>query len=140
MTDPIQFFKTTPDATIPSRATSGSAGFDLHSTISFTLRPGARCKFPIGIKCAIPPGWTGLIFPRSGWSANFGLNKLAGVVDSDYREEVHAVLLNSGEEDIEIRRGDRIAQMVVVPFLGNAIEVDELDETDRTGGFGSTGR
>ena len=143
---PIRFKRVHKDAKIPTRATDGSAGFDLYSTKTFVLKPGVRHMFPIGIQCAIPPGWAGHIFPRSGWAVNHGLDKLAGLIDPDYRGEIHAVLINSGDEDIEIKTGDRIAQMTVVPFLADAIEVDDFDEpdnstvTERTGGFGSTWR
>lgn len=125
----------------PTRATDGAAGFDLYSTKSFELRPGVRHAFPIGVRCAIPDGWCGMIYPRSGWAVKHGLDKLAGLIDSDYRGEIHAVLYNSGDETIEVKQGDRIAQMVVVPIMTDCVVVDDLDETERgEGGFGSTGR
>lgn len=137
----ILFRRTCHDAQTPTRSSAGAAGFDLFSTKSFSLNPGVRHAFPIGIQAAIPEGWVGLIYPRSGMSIKQGLNKLAGVVDSDYRGEIHAVLLNSGDEQIEIRMGDRIAQLVVVPYMGDSKEVTDLDETERgESGFGSTGR
>lgn len=125
----------------PTRGTDQSAGFDLYSTKSFDLRPGVRHAFPIGVCCAIPEGWCGMIYPRSGWAVKHGLDKLAGLIDSDYRGEIHAVLYNSGDEVIEVRQGDRIAQMVVVQYMGDSVVVDCLDDTERgAGGFGSTGR
>lgn len=128
-------------AMTPTRATDGAAGFDLYSTKSFELRPNVRHAFPIGVRCAIPAGWCGMIYPRSGWAVKHGLDKLAGLIDSDYRGEIHAVLYNSGDETIEVKQGDRIAQLVVVPFLSASVIVDDLDETERgDGGFGSTGR
>lgn len=82
-----------------------------------------------------------MIYPRSGWAVNYGLHKLAGLIDSDYRGEIGAVLYNAGDEPIEVKQGDRIAQMVVVPFMGESEIVQCLDETGRgEGGFGSTGR
>lgn len=136
----IRFQLCHPEAQAPTRATDGSAGFDLYSTKSFDLAPGVRHAFPIGVKAAIPPGWCGTIWPRSGWAVNQGLDKLAGLIDSDYRGEIHAVLYNTGDKVIEIRTGDRIAQMVVVPFMGDSEVVDDIDDTDRgSGGFGSTG-
>ena len=82
-----------------------------------------------------------MIYPRSGWAVKQGLDKLAGLIDSDYRGEIHAVLYNSGDEVIEVRQGDRIAQMVVVPYMSESMLVDVLDDTERgDGGFGSTGR
>lgn len=82
-----------------------------------------------------------MIYPRSGWAVKQGLDKLAGLIDSDYRGEIHAVLYNSGDKTIEVRQGDRIAQMVVVPYMSESTLVDVLDDTERgDGGFGSTGR
>ncbi len=137
----IQFQLCHELAKAPQRATDGSAGFDLYSTKSFTLQPGVRHSYPIGVKCAIPEGWCGMIYPRSGWAVNYGLHKLAGLIDSDYRGEIGAVLYNAGDDPIEVKAGDRIAQMVVVPYMGESIVVDELATTDRgAGGFGSTGK
>lgn len=84
----------------------------------------------------------GMVRPRSGLAVREGLHVMAGVVDSDYRGEVHALLLNTGEKDIEIEHGDRIAQMVVtIHYAGEMIEVDELTNAARgEGGFGSTGK
>ena len=137
----IQFQLMNQDAKQPTRGTDEAAGFDLYSTQSFDLRPGVRHAFPIGVRCAIPDGWCGMIYPRSGWAVKQGLDKLAGLIDSDYRGEIHAVLYNSGDKTIEVRQGDRIAQMVVVPYMAESELVDVLDDTERgAGGFGSTGR
>jgi len=137
----IKFKLNDPAAIMPTRGTDSSAGFDLYSTKSFDLRPNVRHSYPIGVSCAIPDGWCGMIYPRSGLAVKQGLDKLAGLIDSDYRGDIHAVLYNSGDEVIEIKAGDRIAQMVVVPYMGDAVLVDDLDDTDRgDGGFGSTGR
>lgn len=137
----IKFKLNDPAAIMPTRGTEHSAGFDLYSTKSFDLRPNVRHSYPIGVSCAIPDGWCGMIYPRSGLAVKQGLDKLAGLIDSDYRGDIHAVLYNSGDEVIEIKAGDRIAQMVVVPYMGDAVLVDDLDDTDRgDGGFGSTGR
>ena len=98
---------------------------------------------PTGIAVAIPHGYAGLVAPRSGLAARHGISVVngPGVVDSGYRGEIGAILINHGSEEIRIRRGDRIAQLVVVAVPQISLEeVDDLAETDRgSGGFGSTG-
>jgi dUTP pyrophosphatase len=108
------------------------------------LRPGARDMVPTGLTWAIPQGFEVQIRPRSGLAAKAGVTCLntPGTIDSDYRGEVKVILINLGAEDFVIRRGDRIAQMVVAPVTQAAwSEADSLDETARgAGGFGSTGQ
>lgn len=125
----------------PQRETDGSAGYDLRSAIgAITILPGERRVVETGFAWEIPAGMVGMIRPRSGLAVREGLHVLAGVIDSDYRGEVKVLLVNLGDEAITITTGDRIAQMVVTLFHGNElIEVDELDDIDRGGGFGSTG-
>jgi dUTP pyrophosphatase len=127
----------------PSRAHASDAGVDLRSTVDVVVPPGQRRVVPTGVAVAIPVGWAGLVCPRSGLAAKEGvtITNAPGVVDSDYRGEV-MVILQATDREVTVRRGDRIAQMVVVPCLLGAWEhVDELDDTERgAGGHGSTGR
>lgn len=127
-------------ATAPTRATDGSAGFDLYSTDNYTIWPGAHVKIATGVAMSIPKDCAGFIWPRSGLATKHGFDLLAGLVDSDYRGELHVCGINHGDRAIEVKRGDRIAQIVVSPIVTLARMVDELDDTDRgSGGFGSTG-
>lgn len=126
----------------PKRETEGSAGYDLRSDIGLCIiQPGARGLVGTGFAWEIPTGMVGQVRPRSGLAVREGLHVMAGVIDSDYRGEVKVLLVNMGDKPIEIKHGDRIAQMMVTPFHGiELIEVDELDDAERgTGGFGSTG-
>ena len=108
------------------------------------LKPGARLLAPTGLAMAIPQGYEVQVRPRSGLAAKAGVTCLntPGTIDSDYRGEVKVILINLGEEDFVIRRGERIAQMIVAPVVQAAwLETDSLDQTPRgAGGFGSTGR
>jgi len=107
------------------------------------ILPGRRVLVPTGLVMEIPAGYEGQIRPRSGLALKHGVTCLntPGTIDSDYRGEVKVILINLGAEDFTIRRGDRIAQMVVAPVAqAGWVEVDDLDETTRgAGGFGSTG-
>jgi len=135
-----QFKKLHDDAVIPTRATEGSAGFDMYAINTFSILSGAQVKIPTGIACAIPENNAGFIWPRSSLAVKHGVNKHAGLVDSDYRGEIHVCLINHGKDIIDIRKGDRIAQMVIQPVVLDSEEVTELDDPQtRTGGFGSTG-
>ena len=133
---------------LPAYETEGSAGMDLRAALPedepLTLRPGARALVPTGMCWAIPLGYEVQVRPRSGLAAKHGVTCLntPGTIDSDYRGEVKVILINLGEEDFVVRRGERIAQMVMAPVAQAAwTEVDSLDETARgAGGFGSTGR
>lgn len=126
---------------LPKRETEGSAGYDLRASQgTYLLMPGDRGLIETGFAWQIPPGWVGMIRPRSGLACRQGLHVMAGVIDSDYRGEVKVLLVNLGDRAIEIKPGDRIAQMVVTVFNANELhEVSELDDFDRGGGFGSTG-
>ena len=127
----------------PAYATSGAAGMDIASAVSFMLQPGARKVVPTGFMIEIPEGYELQCRPRSGLAANRGVTVLnsPGTIDSDYRGEVLVILHNSGQLPVTISRGDRIAQLVVAPVVRMmAVLVDELSNTDRgAGGFGSTG-
>ena len=131
------------NATIPSRQTDGSAGFDLYSSQTASVSSGCTFKIRTGIALQIPEGYVGLIFARSGLATKKGLRpaNCVGVIDSDYRGEIIVALHNDSSDYADIKIGDRIAQLVVVPYVSPIIiQSDELDDTDRgSGGFGSTG-
>ena len=133
---------------LPAYETSQAAGMDLRAAVPddapLTLRPGSRFPVPTGLAFALPPGFEGQVRPRSGLAFKHGVTCLnsPGTVDADYRGEVKVILINHGEEDFVIRRGERIAQLVIAPVAKAAwAEVESLDDTARgAGGFGSTGR
>lgn len=129
---------------LPTYARDGDAGADLRTTRDVRLEPGERCLVPTGVRLALPPGHVGLVTPRSGLAAKRGLSIVnsPGVIDSGYRGEVLVCLVNlDAAEPVELSAGDRVAQLVVVPFVtAQFIPVDALDETVRgSGGYGSTG-
>ncbi|MBP7867723.1 MAG: dUTP diphosphatase [Acidobacteria bacterium] len=126
---------------LPGRATEHAAGADLFAAADCSLEPGERVAVPTGIRLAIPGGHVGLVWPRSGLALRHGLDTLAGVIDSDYRGEVQVVLVNHGERRVEVRKGDRIAQLLIQKVEPAVFErVDELPDSARgAGGFGSTG-
>ena len=129
---------------VPSYAHPGDAGADLHTTVDVTLEPGERALVPTGIAIALPPGHVALVHPRSGPAARHGLSieNTPGTVDQGYRGEVKVMLINHDpRESVQLRRGDRIAQLVVQRFERvHFVEVDALTDTSRgAGGYGSTG-
>lgn len=132
------------DLPLPKYAYEGDAGLDLISAVDVTLMPQQREVVSTGLAIALPDGYMGLVMPRSGLAARSGLSivNAPGLVDAHYRGELKVILLNTdATEPIQIKRGDRIAQLVVqkVPVV-QLNEVDELDETDRADkGFGSSG-
>lgn len=131
------------DLPVPAYATEGAAGMDVVSAEDLILSPGARHAVATGFAMAIPPGFEVQVRPRSGLALKHGVTCLntPGTIDSDYRGEVKVILANLGSEPFEIKRGDRIAQLVPAP-VQRAIftPVDSLDDTERgSGGFGSTG-
>lgn len=129
---------------VPKYATEDSAGLDLVSAETCTVQPGSNHLFKTGLAMAIPRGFFGAIYPRSGMAVKKGmrLSNCVGVVDPDYRGEVMVSLYNDSSENVEILEGDRIAQMIIQPYdKCEIIECDELSDTERgSGGFGSTGR
>ena len=138
----IEFKRMNTDAMLPTRGTPGAAGWDLYAYMLDTigLQPGERKLVSTGIACAIPSGWVGIIKPRSSMALK-GITTDAGVIDEDYRGEVKVMLVNTTEDYFWIEPGDRVAQMVVLPYLGDAIEVKGLERSLRmAAGFGSTGR
>lgn len=130
---------------LPAYATAGSAGMDLHAAVNedITLSPMERKLIPTGLYIALPAGYEAQIRPRSGWALKFGISmpNTPGTIDSDYRGEIGVILLNLGQEPFTIKRGDRIAQMVIARYEQITWnEVNELDQTERGAqGFGSTG-
>ena len=146
-TIPLKRLPHNPDLPLPAYETADAAGMDLRAAVPedepLVLRPGSRFAVPTGLSMAIPSGFEGQVRPRSGLALKSGVTCLntPGTVDADYRGEVKVILINLGEEDFTIRRGDRIAQMVIAPVIQGAwAEVDSLEETVRgAGGFGSTG-
>jgi dUTP pyrophosphatase len=139
---PVIFFKPLhPDAVFPSRATPGSAGLDLYSTEAYTIQPMTVQKIPIGLSAEIPPGYFGKIFDRSSLALKQVIS-LGGIIDSDYRGELMVILFNMSSDVYCIEKGDRIAQMICSPYVGNSlIETSELPFTQRgSKGFGSSGK
>jgi dUTP pyrophosphatase len=133
-----------PKARVPERARDGDAGYDLRTLEAFTLAPGARRLVPTGIALALPRGVAGLVLPRSGLAARHGVTTLnaPGLIDPGYRGEVKVVLHNAGEVAYEARAGDRIAQLLLVPFWAPVLRpVESLPATERGGtGFVWAGR
>jgi dUTP pyrophosphatase len=129
-----------PDAKIPVFGHPGDAGMDLFAVVDRDLGPGQVFAVPTGIQVAIPAGFVGLIWDKSGISLK-GVHRLAGVVDAGYRGEVQVVMINLGSELFPIKKGMKIAQMLIQPVAAVAvIDSDNLDDTSRgEGGFGSTG-
>ena len=133
---------------LPAYETSGSAGMDLRAALAddatIILTPGARALVPTGLRIALESGYEAQVRPRSGLALKHGLTCLnsPGTIDSDYRGEVGVILINHGQEPFVIKRGERIAQLVIARHEQAAmVEVETLDETARgVGGFGSTGR
>lgn len=133
--------KINPDAKLPQYSHKGDAGLDLFSSVDCVLKKGEVKPIPTGIKIAIPEGHVGLVWDKSGISLK-GVHRLAGVIDSGYRGEVQVVMANLGGESFEVKKGMKIAQLLVQPVLEvKVIETEDLEETSRgENGFGSTGK
>lgn len=132
-------------ATLPTRSHEGDAGLDLYAAEPAHIGPGERWQVATGIAIEIPPGHAGLVLPRSGLARRHGISLVnaPGLIDAGYRGEVKVLLLNNDPAEIfRIKPGDRIAQLLVTPFLPiEPLQADTLSETDRgDSGFGSTGR
>ena len=133
---------------LPKQQSAGAAGVDILAALgideTLTIAPGARAIVPCGFAMALPEGFEAQVRPRSGLAAKHGVTVLnaPGTIDADYRGEVKVILVNHGQHDFDIKRGDRIAQMVVAPVVAVRFAQEEtLDATERgSGGFGSTGR
>ena len=132
-----------PSLPVPRYAHPGDAGLDLIASEAVTLRAGERAAVPTGLVIAVPPGWVGLVHPRSGLALRHGVTvaNAPGTIDTEYRGELKVLLINLGADPVTFARGDRIAQLLLQP-VGRAtvVEVAEFADTDRgSGGFGSTG-
>jgi dUTP pyrophosphatase len=129
------------DAKLPRYGHPGDAGLDLFSVVDAVLKPGEAQPVPTGIQAAIPTGFVGLIWDKSGISLS-GIHRLAGVVDAGFRGEIKVVMINLSNCDFGVSQGMKIAQMLIQPVVGvTVVEAEDLEDTDRgEGGFGSTGR
>jgi len=133
------------DLPLPKYMTPLASGMDLYANVEsdLVIAPGKYEIIPTGIQIEIPPGFEGQIRPRSGLAAKHGITILnsPGTIDADYRGEIKIILINHGNENFTIKRGDRIAQLVIVPVTqAELVEVECLEETERgSGGFGHTG-
>jgi dUTP pyrophosphatase len=132
-----------PSIELPSYAREGDAGLDLRAAHDATLEPGGRGLVGTGLAVAIPPGYAGLVLPRSGLALSQGVTVLnaPGLVDAGYRGELKVLLVNDGDKPVPVSRGDRIAQLVIQRVeRAELIEVNDLPASERgAGGFGSTG-
>lgn len=140
----IQVLRLDPDLPVPAYAHPGDAGADLVTAVDVTLAPGERMLVPTGIALALPEGYVALVHPRSGLAARHGLSivNTPGTIDAGYRGEIKVLLINHDpREAIELRRGDRVAQLVIQRFEhAEFVAVDALPESVRgDGGYGSTG-
>lgn len=133
-----------PDLDVPAYGRPGDAGLDLRAREACLLEPGQRAVIPTGVSIALPAGYVGLVCPRSGLAASYGLGLVnaPGIIDAGYRGEISVIVINHDTEvPCQISRGDRIAQLIVTPFaIATMSPVSELPGTHRgSGGFGSTG-
>ena len=140
----VSFRRLDPDAKLPTPAHPGDAGLDLASTIEIEVPAGERAMIPTGVAVAIPEGHAGLVLPRSGLASRHGLTlaNAPGLIDAGYRGEVTCAVVNLDRSiPVRILRGDRIAQLVIVPVPAvEPVWAEELPPSERgTGGFGSTG-
>ena len=139
----VGFKRIHPDATLPAYAHAGDAGMDVRSVEDLTIPAGGRALVHTGLVMLLPPDAEAQVRPRSGLALKHGVTVLntPGTIDAGYRGEVGVILANFGAADFAVRKGDKIAQIVVAPVVRPEIaEVEEVDATDRgTGGFGSTG-
>jgi dUTP pyrophosphatase len=137
----IRVKKLDATAILPSYAHPQDAGMDFYANATLVLQPGEHQAIPTGISMAIPPGFVGLIWDKSGLAAKHGLKTMAGVIDSGYRGEIKIVVKNLSNREYSIESGKKIAQMLIQPITQKSIvEVATLDDTSRgSGGFGSTG-
>ncbi len=148
----VRFVMLRQGAVAPAQMTEGAAGYDLAAALGdevVALVPGGRVRVPTGLALAIPPGYEGQVRPRSGWAARAGITVLnaPGTIDADYRGELQVLLVNLGQEPVEVRHGDRIAQLIIAPVVQASFEcVVGFDDASSepssrgSGGFGSTGR
>jgi dUTP pyrophosphatase len=148
--DFVNFEITNESTKKPTRGTKHSAGYDLYSPISNTIMPKERLTINLGLRLYIPNGYYGKLEARSGLAYKYGIIVLAGVIDSDYKEDIGLILYNSGDKEYTFSIGDRIGQIIFLKYNAfnlvnmNIIDDDKSDELDasiiRKGGFGSTGK
>ena len=135
---------TSPNAMVPTKGTAEAAGYDLYACEGGIIEPGTTVKINTGIVAEIPQGYFGAVFARSGLATKQGLRpaNAVGVIDSDYRGDIIVALYNDSSEPRAINIGDRIAQLVIIPYVSPELTVvSEVSDTDRgAGGFGSTGK
>jgi len=138
----IKIKKLNPEVKIPTYSHPGDAGADLYSLEDCTLKPGQRHSFGLGFSMEMPEGYAALFWDKSGLAAKYGLHCLAGVMDYGYRGEYTLVLHNTSPEPYQIKKGDKIAQMLIQPIeIVEFVETDELSPTSRKdGAWGSTGK
>ncbi|XP_020794693.1 deoxyuridine 5'-triphosphate nucleotidohydrolase, mitochondrial isoform X2 [Boleophthalmus pectinirostris] len=142
VTPVLKFAKLSEHATTPTRGSAKAAGYDLYSAYDYIVGPMDKAIVKTDIQIAVPPGHYGRVAPRSGLAAKHFIDVGAGVVDEDYRGNVGVVLFNFNKEPFEVKKGDRVAQLVCEKICYPDLEeLETLDETERgAGGFGSTGR
>ena len=140
----LAFKRIHPDAVLPQYAHPSDAGMDLKSVGELSIAPGKRALVPTGLVILLPPMYEAQVRPRSGLALKAGVTVLntPGTIDSGYRGEIGVILANFGEETFTVKKGDKIAQLVIAPVTQpEIVETDTVDETDRgAGGFGSTGK
>jgi dUTP pyrophosphatase len=142
---PVQILPHGKELSLPAYATERAAGMDLRAAVSdpVSLKPGERALIPTGIAIAIPKGYEAQVRPRSGLAIKQGITMLnsPGTIDSDYRGEIKLIAINHGSEAFEIRRGERLAQLIFAPVAtAKLVPVENLESSDRAaGGFGHTG-
>lgn len=134
--------KLSKDAHMPTYGTSGAAGLDLYASADVTIQPNERMLIPTGIAMEIPESHFCYVMGRSGNTIKKGLHVALGTIDSDYIGEIGVMAFNQSDEVLSFAKGDRVAQMVILPYPKvEFVEVDELSDTERgTGGYGSTGK
>ena len=139
----LAFKRIHPDAVLPAYAHKSDAGMDVRSVADLVISPGKRSLVPTGLVMLLPPGYEAQVRPRSGLALKHGVTVLntPGTIDSGYRGEVGVILANFGDSDFAVKKGDKIAQIVIAPVTQpDIVESDTVDSTDRgAGGFGSTG-
>ncbi|AJF61647.1 TPA: dUTP diphosphatase [Candidatus Woesearchaeota archaeon] len=138
----VRIVKDDKEMTTPHYVHEGDAGIDLRSSVEYVLKPGETYAVPTAVRMAIPEGYAGLVWDKSGYAAKNSIHTLAGVIDSGYRGEIRIVMKNLGKENFEIKKDMKIAQILIQPVVrANLIEEETLDDTRRGhGGFGSTGK
>jgi dUTP pyrophosphatase len=138
----LKIKKIHPDAKIPKYAQVGDAGFDVYVPEAVTLLPGERKTIPLGLAMEIPEGYAGLLLDKSSLSHKHGIQSFGGIIDSGYRGEFHAGMVNMSDKAYTFEKGDKIIQMLIMPV--NTVEIEEATELSPSprgdGRFGSTGK